>query len=402
MFRITTTRSLVRDSGSAADDLVEKLAGQGIETPRYVMVHMNSSYDVDRLAQRLHELLPRTSIHGATSCGGAITQEGPAGFTDTGMAAFAIEDSDGSYGTGYSSQEGDPEGAAVTALNRALQDAGRDGEIPRLVWISGSPGHEEALIAGIESELGPEVPIIGGSSADNDLSGKWRQFNQDGVGAPGVPGVVISVLFPSVRVGTAFQSAYSPTDKHAVVTKAAHRTILELDHRPARDVYEEWGGGRLSELPRSASVNILSHTALNPLGRKFGSIGEAAVHLLSHPETFTPEGGITLFTDIRMSDEVTFMQGGTETLVHRAGRVADASMRISEIGKSEVSGAIVVYCAGCMLAVRDQLQIIRDDLDQALDGKPYIGTFTFGEQGRVLGERNCHGNLMISTLVFGA
>jgi hypothetical protein len=41
-----------------------------------------------------------------------------------------------------------------------------------------------------------------------------------------------------------------------------------------------------------------------------------------------------------------------------------------------------------------------DGVNQSLGGKPFLGSFTFGEQGCFAGGENRHGNLMISVLVF--
>jgi hypothetical protein len=41
-------------------------------------------------------------------------------------------------------------------------------------------------------------------------------------------------------------------------------------------------------------------------------------------------------------------------------------------------------------------------LSASVGGKPFLGAFTFGEQGCFVGGENRHGNLMIATLVFGS
>lgn len=401
MFEIVTSSTLEENAVKAVDLLIEDLSRQNMEQPEYLMVQMNAAYDADLVAARLKERLPTTKIHAATSCSGVMTQHGYASAAGGGMAVFAISDPNGRYGCGYMPLGDDPASAAKEALNAALEDTGRDGEMPHLVWITSSPGQEEAVIAGIEDVLGPDIPIVGGSSADNDLSGQWRQFNHRNCGAMGEPGVVISVLSTSGRVGTAFFSAYSPTEKTAIVTKSKGRTILELDNRPARDVYDGWLGGSLSDLSRSETSNILFRSSLSPLGRKHGTIHGAPVFLLSHPETVTREGGISLFTNIETSDEVILMSGSEDTLVNRAGRVTESSIRLNEIDPSKVVGAVIVYCAGCMLTVQDRMDDTCKGINDVLEGKPFVGTFTFGEQGHILGGRNCHGNLMISAVVFG-
>ncbi|NNJ67935.1 MAG: hypothetical protein HKP54_07825, partial [Boseongicola sp.] len=67
-----------------------------------------------------------------------------------------------------------------------------------------------------------------------------------------------------------------------------------------------------------------------------------------------------------------------------------------------IAGALMIYCGGCMLAVQEQLDDVAAGVREALPGVPFLGVFTFGEQGVVLDGRNRHGNLMISAIVFGA
>ena len=66
----------------------------------------------------------------------------------------------------------------------------------------------------------------------------------------------------------------------------------------------------------------------------------------------------------------------------------------------DAAGALVIYCAGCMLAVQDRMDDVVAEARDALGGKPFLGAFTFGEQGCFVGGENRNGNLMIATLVF--
>ena len=59
------------------------------------------------------------------------------------------------------------------------------------------------------------------------------------------------------------------------------------------------------------------------------------------------------------------------------------------------------YCGGCMLQVRDRLDEIQVSLKRAAPGVPLVVGFTFGEQGVMSQGPVQHGNLMISSIVFG-
>jgi len=94
------------------------------------------------------------------------------------------------------------------------------------------------------------------------------------------------------------------------------------------------------------------------------------------------------------------MRGTSEALRTRAGRVAADALALARLRPNEAAGALVIFCAGCMLTIRDELDDVVASLREVLDGVPFLGCFTFGEQGCFVGGENCHGNLMISVTVF--
>jgi hypothetical protein len=129
------------------------------------------------------------------------------------------------------------------------------------------------------------------------------------------------------------------------------------------------------------------------------TIGGTDTFMLSHPETLAPDGSMTLFTDVSVGDEFVLMSGTTDSLLERPALVTEAACRVGEIDRTQVAGLILVFCAGCMLTVKDRLDEVRTSLNAALPGVPFIAAFTFGEQGPVLACDNRHGNLMISAVV---
>lgn len=283
-------------------------------------------------------------------------------------------------------------------MQAALARAGRPGEAPDLVWISAAPGREEAILAGIADVVGPTTPVIGGSAADNDISGRWRLFDAEREAGEAV---VVSVLFPSRPVSTAYQSGYAPTARSGVATRVQGRTVLEIDGRPAAEVYADWTAGAVPAAcdgPRS----ILAESTFHPLGRAAGAVSEVPLHLLAHPATVRPDGGLELFAEVAEGERLTLMTGSVEGLTTRAGRVVGLACERGHLAPGGVAGALVVYCGGCMLAVRERMDRVAAGVDAALGGAPALGIFTFGEQGSLVCGRNLHGNLMISCIAFSA
>lgn len=386
-----------RDTAGALGRLTASIREARPEPPSFLAVYASASHDIEKVRQAFGATCC-AAIHGGTSClgvmaGGQMFAEGGAG-----MGVFALWDADGAFGTGLAPLGSDPRAAARLAVTRALEAAGRPGEAPELVWLTAAPGAEEALIAGIEAEIGDNAPILGGSAADNDLSGAWKVFaGSESLSA----GVAVSVLFPSQTVAAAYQSGYAPTATCGRVSRVTGRCVHEIDGRPARDVYAEWTGGAVSPNTDDGPAMILSESTLHPLGRHVGDVANVPFYLLAHPATATPEGAIELFADVELGETLTLMTGSADSLVSRAGRVASLSAKRGGLAAEDLAGALVIFCGGCMLAIRDRMDEVAAEVDRALGGAPSLGVFTFGEQGAVLGERNRHGNLMISCVSFG-
>ena len=357
----------------------------------FVAINSNCAIDPDLLG--LEQV--SAAVHGATSCLGAMTSDG---ITD-GIGVFAIEDPDGAYGTAMKPITHDAKSAARNATLAALTNADRLGETPELIWLSCTPGAEEEVVEGIETVVGPDVPIIGGSAADNDVSGGWFVYDRE---AKCTSGVVVTVMFPSGPVSFAYHNGYAPTDKVGTVTRVEGRRVLEIDNRPAFDVYREWTNTKVDIDPSGAAMqSILSESTLYPFGRKVSDIGGVSSYLLAHPAAAGQDGALDLFATVHEGEVLTQMTGTESGLIERAGRVATLARSAGHNEKSAVAGALMVYCGGCMLSVRQRLGEVVTGVSDALDGAPFLGTFTFGEQGKIMGAGNRHGNLMISCIIFG-
>ncbi|MEM9045885.1 MAG: FIST N-terminal domain-containing protein [Pseudomonadota bacterium] len=384
------------DTRSAIEDIFARNRSRCLNDADFVAVHLSYEHDF-KVVGDLLTTGKISRLHGGTSCMGVMSNSGIVSENGGGLGVFAIQDPVGSYGTGISPLCSDPRTAARDAVAQALDAADRQGEAPDLIWLTTSPGTEEEVLRGIADVVGASVPVVGGSAADNDVSGSWKIF--DGSQAM-TEGVIVSVLFPSSRLSIAYQSGYAPTLKTGVVTRADGRRLIEIDARPAAQVYSEWSGVPVEVPKGDDTVMILSDSTFTPLGRRSGTVAEVPFYLLSHPASVRADGSIELFADVAEGDELTLMQGAAEGLTLRAGRVASFAASSGRMEPDEVAGALVIYCGGCMLAVRDRMNEVANGIDTALGGAPFLGIFTFGEQGPILNGQNAHGNLMISCVTF--
>lgn len=394
--RIQTVVSESRDTKAAMVDLVDQLAPSQTTPPDFVVAHMSVRHDPE-IVQAALSALGVPTVHGGSSCLGVMTQNGFAAADQAGLGLFAVWDAEGDYGSAVRSIGSSARAAASEAIKSALNDAGRPGELPDLVWLTAVPGQEEEVIAGFQDVLGDGIPIVGGSAADNSIAGDWFAFD---TGIVETDGIAVSVLFPSRPISTAFQSGYAPTTKRGTVTRAEGRRLFEIDGKPAAAVYADWSGLDISPDENDAAAMILAESTLAPLGRQAGYVADVPFYLLAHPAYANSDGSIDLFANVESGEQVTLMTGAIESLTARAGKVAAMACDRSRLTKDDIAGALVIYCGGCMLAVKDHMHSVVEGIDEALGGAPFLGVFTFGEQGQVIDGQNRHGNLMISCVSF--
>lgn len=396
----TDTKTVLTEIGDQLGDMTGPA--------RFVFSFYGCHHDDQAILDDLRSRFPDAAILGGTSCGGVMNQGHLWNAESIGI--LAIDDAAGDYGVGAAPCGDDPAAAAQHALAHALDAAGCPGELPELVWLFQTPGHEEAVVEGLRSVIGDRCPIVGGSSADNSVSGEWRQIGPGGVM---MDGIVIGVLFPSGGIGCSFQGGYEPAGPSGVITRLGFeasgangiatrtngRRIAEIDGKPAATVFNDWVGGSLGER-LSEGGNILLDTTMCPLAIDAGKVDGVPHYVLIHPETITADGALTTFAAIEEGAQIFSMRGNRQNLIERAGRVAAQAASALPSGASSLAGGIVVYCAGCMLAVDDEMDQVVESVRDSFGDAPFLGCFTFGEQGRIA-DRNVHGNLMISAVAFG-
>lgn len=313
------------------------------------------------------------------------------------VGVFAIFDSGtNAYGTGVCdiTDECDIKTSMFHTLDMALMHADRVAEVPSLILLHATPGKEETIIEAIDEKFGTLVPIIGGSAADNHVDGNWSIFTNQGTSRQGVS---LTVFFSSQSIFTAFSAGHTPTELTGTVTKVKGREIIEIDHKPASQVYRNWAKIHLDESEHNQL--IFNIATAYPLGRVAGQLYDYPYFILSHPVRETDNQGIELFSYIEEGEQIYLMQGCKDQLISRAAKVINAAFW-QKLEDSKKIGVINIFCAGSMIHLQQDIDHVLKQLADELDDRPFICPFTFGEQGRFVGGENGHGNLMISSAIF--
>ena len=94
------------------------------------------------------------------------------------------------------------------------------------------------------------------------------------------------------------------------------------------------------------------------------------------------------------------MYSSQEGLLQRSLNVTRIEPEYGMATEMQPFGALVIFCAGCRLALGDSLCQFVDQFHTRLGDIPFITPFTFGEQGRLPHGELAHGNLMVSSVIF--
>jgi hypothetical protein len=389
--RIRTYSSNKKETPLAAKDVGDALYNDGQTS--LLIAFTNADHDASTLVGLLNNC--NTPYLLATSCLGNLLCDESRALADAGFSVLSIFDDAGAYGVGSADCSNvDAFTAGATALENALTNAGRPYESPSLIWCALPPGEEEAILNGFTSVVGEQVPIFGGSAADNTVEGNWYISTQLHSGSNCL---AVAVMYPSSPLGLSYSSGYKPTETVFTASDAHDRHIRKLNGIPAADAYNTATNGLIANEMKGGKILGLTSTA--PLGRPVQLENGALNYLLCHPDEVCKDGGLNVFSQVIEGEELVLMEGSIASLTARAERVINNAILLLPDGSKPV-GVLLVYCAGCRLTVGNEIYPMLTSLQQKFEHLPICGTYTFGEQGRFLDGKNRHGNLMISAVVF--
>jgi len=389
----------------AVSQMKQRMEGK---SPEHVLIFYTVGYDTERIQKELRRLIGSdVQIQGSSSTLGVMSREGYHVGKVGSLAILGINAPDHvNFGVGGADlDEYEPQEAGRKAIQEAIKNSKQEG-LPQYIYITAAPGVEEHILPGIEDVVGTDVPVVGGSSGDNDLTGKWSEIANDEVYNNGV---VLAAVYTDLKIGTHHEFGYKTTEHRGIATKVDGRKILEIDNRPAADVYDEWTEGFFAEKVQKArdegedSVNILAEATFYPIARVVKSEEVDLSYLcVSHPGyIYLEEKSISGFANVEEGDEVVLLHGTWEWLVNRAQSTAHKAMASENIAPGEGFFTFYTFCAGTLLAIpEDERPKVPLLLNQELGGIPFVGGFTLGEQVFMPGIGNRHANLVNSIAIF--
>lgn len=382
-----TARAAVAALGSALD-------GVDRGACRLVMFHVTMGHDPGVALRALRAALPGARVIGC-SCAGVIARDG----ANEALRALALMVVSGSADEVHLAHTDGFTGATSRALAASLAESlkARTTDLRAVMLIA--PGIDVAMdeaIAGIESVLGPDLPIFGGTASDNMKGIATYQCVDDTVYQQGA--FLVGFSDPTLEFHSTVTHGFVAAGVELEVTSATGNRVHTLDGKPAWTAYTQGLG-----LPETATPG----DTIPP-----GAVGVPLPAALAHE---CGDSHILRVITHREADgsfimPVTCAPGTRLSLMRRdEDRIfANLAVRMAElVERTGGQRPVAVFQTDCgargrLMLDRVSKEEIVNDMQRPLFGDdtgPWLGMYGFGEITQ-LGGRNMFHNYTTSLYVF--
>lgn len=362
-----------------------------IENPQVGLLFTSCVQDQNKIMEGAKSVLGDVPVVGCTSSAAICTQDGYLN-KETGYSGMMLFGGDLEVVTAGSAQtdETPREVGRRVARDAISKVKGADVE-PDFFFMSASPANEEEYLEGIQDVIG-NVPVFGGSAADNTVEGKWSILND---GEAFADGLTIAIFYTKGEMKNLYTGAYHETNNVGVITKVRdERTLVEIDHEPALKKYAEWTGKSVESLMGN---NLLTETICAPLGVK-DPIGK--VTAVRHPMFGNDDLSMNIGANLAENTAVIQLSNTPEGILKANEETIN---NLNKLMVSEANSYFLVHCGGRRLGLA--LSQIEDkiypEVKKVIPNKEFLMVFTFGEYGMGDHSSNTVGGLSLSYTAFG-
>lgn len=362
-----------------------RMAGKNANA-KLVFVYMSCDYKIKDVIRGLKEIYD-CPIIGNTSFTGVIMPQGYIGGDKPFVGILVLCDPNMIVGVGFADrkayQSARDAGESATKHARAMTKMPFNDE-PDLMYMTASPTEEEFFLKGANRVIG-RVPLFGGSTADNTISGNWSLYLDNKITNEGV---AVALIYMKNGFVNEFTGAYRETSDMGIITKVeGTRQLVTIDGVPAVKKYAKWRNMKPSEL---MGDKLLSATITSPLGVK-DRLGDLVA--IRHPMFANDDYSMNIGANLSTGTTVIRMEATVDELISSVGET------LRKLNAKLTKPAVcyhLVHCGGRRAGIGDRINEVYEEIKKNTNGVPFIMEFTFGEYGYVDDGRNTTGGLMLS------
>jgi hypothetical protein len=370
------------------------------ERPKLAIVFVSPDLtDGGAVVRAVRELAGEVNIVGGTSGGRLIA---PTGVTPRGVSVVLLGGDDVAVATREVRIRG-PELFDVVTAGRELAheaDAAAQRGLERFACFAFAPSlllSGEALASAIRKGAGVRAQLAGGLTGDDFTFDRSRAFAR---GELRDDHVALAGLFTRKPIGIAARHGFRPIGAQHVVTRAEGEIVVELDRRPALDVWLEEARRAVAMLPESTEALQRYLTTHQGLGIAVTSTrGDEPDELVVRTPFELLDGGrVRLASPLGEGLRVHVVQANRKDLLRASTSAAtDAAMRV----RGPLAGALVLSCSGRLAVLGEDFSeewaLIRERV-----AAPIGGACVFGEIAKSDRALDAFFNTTVVVAAFGA
>lgn len=380
------------DDSSDAGNTIAKKAVLDLVQTKLAIIFSSEKYNTINLLKGAKSILGTAPIIGCTSQKGIITPDGLITSKKGFAGIMAMGDNDTAVGTaildkGTSARE---TGKAVARIARNKINPNCS---PSYFMMISTPGDEEEYLKGIQDEIG-DVPCFGGVASDDDLSGNWKIYTEEGISSNGV---CVAFFYTNKEIKNVLDGRYHETIHSGVITKkTGDYEIDEINGMQALKVYSEWINKKTKDLK---GEKITKETTLYPIGVKSH---DGELYIINEILNGNTDYSINVSNKISTNIAVVQMQTSDNEIAESSSMVV---RELNEIATRTPVAYLLFNSANRINEINknsdeEYAEILIEKLKKETNNKPFIMAMSMGEIGRKNHSSNLCGNLMISATVF--
>lgn len=221
------------------------------------------------------------------------------------------------------------------------------------------------LARGFSDYLPPSVVVTGGMAADGSNFSQTFVIQEGRMFLKSI--VAIGLYGDKLVVGHASKGGWDKFGHERTITKSKGNVLYELDGRPALDIYKQYLGEKVSELPSSAllfPLSVREHpNSDKTLVRSILAVDHEANSMIFAGDV--PEGSLAQFLFANMDRVIGGAYDAAESAV---------------TGDEGLTLAIGVSCLGRRLVLLDRTE---EEIEAVVDALPensqFVGFYSYGE-----------------------
>ncbi len=390
MKTIVATASASGSAAEASTQIAAHLRAQlGDASPALVMVFASTSQPLADVASALTGAFSDAAVLG-TSTSGEFTQDGD---TKDAVSAVAVAGDlvvRGGIGTKLGA---DPAAAVAAALEGVPSSLDGYAHRTGLLLLDPLSGNGEMATLLTASELGEGIRLAGGAAGDDLGMSRCDVSFGERVSSDAI---VAAVVYSKAPLGVGVCHAHRPISEPLTVTKADGGTVVEVDGRPAWEVWAEQTKEAAAKVGLDPGT-LTEDQIIGFLLRYEAGLASGEEYKIRAPLSRGEDGSLSFACGIPEGAVIRITESDPEEQVQAARTAAKRAK--AQLG-GEAAGAIVFDCICRNLILGDAFGSAVKGISEELGGVPLAGFETYGEIALDAGDLSGFHNTTTVVLAF--